>query len=160
CVPCVSERAMDFTQVLDRLVALTPESRAFLTSLLCNAVQLQPRRKLLDQHKLAGGIFIVVDGWLVGYHQLQNGCRHVLNFRLPGEIIGIQSLLYDRNLYSCAALTRCSVLPLSQLAFEEMQQRFPQLHCAILLSAVRDRAIAREWEVTLGRRHALQRITH
>jgi CRP-like cAMP-binding protein len=152
--------AWGLTHVFDQLVVLTPESRQYLSSLLQNAVQLQPRRKLLDEHKPVDGLFVGVAGWLVDYRQLKNGCRQILNFRLPGEVIGIESLLYGRNLYSCAALTRCTVLPISQLVFEEIQQRFPRLFCAILLSAVKDRAIAREWEVNLGRRHAVQRIAH
>ena len=142
------------------LAALTPEGHQHLEGLLTKPLELRPRRKLLDEAKPCDSFFIVMSGWLQDYRQLKNGRRQILNFRLPGEVIGIECLLYRRALYSCMALTACTVAPVSRAGFERTLESFPQLANAFLMSSVRDGAILHEWAVNLGRRPAFQRIAH
>lgn len=142
------------------LIALTPEGRDHLLGLLSSPVHVPPRRKFVDEHHPSDSFFIVLSGWVQLYRQLKNGGRQVLNFRLPGEVFGIESLLYRRALYSCQTLTACSVVQIPHPVFEMTQDRFPRLASAFLLSAVKDGAIHHEWAVNLGRRPAFPRIAH
>ena len=145
---------------LSELIALTPEGSNHLLALLSSAVELPARRKLLDEHRPCDSIFVMLSGWVQRYRQLKNGGRQVLNFRLPGEMFGIESLLYRRSLYSCQALTNASIAQISHGMFEVTLQEFPRLASAFLLTAVKDGAIHHEWAVNLGRRPAFQRIAH
>lgn len=122
--------------------------------------ELPARRKLLDERRPCDSIFVVLSGWIQLYRQLKNGGRQVLDFRLPGEVFGIESLLYRRTLYSCQALTSCVVAQIQHSKFEITQDRFPRLASAFLLTAVKDGAIYHERAVNLGRRPAFQRIAH
>jgi CRP-like cAMP-binding protein len=122
--------------------------------------ELPARRKLLDERRPCDSIFVVLSGWIQLYRQLKNGGRQVLDFRLPGEVFGIESLLYRRTLYSCQALTSCVVAQIPHSKFEITQDRFPRLASAFLLTAVKDGAIYHERAVNLGRRPAFQRIAH
>jgi CRP-like cAMP-binding protein len=147
-------------RALLQLIALTDGGRAHLANLVSSALELKPRRKLIDQGKPSEHFFIVVSGWLVDYRQLRNGRRQILNFRLPGELIGMECLLYRHALYSTAALTQCSVAPVSREAFEQVQILFPRLASAFLLTSLRDGAILKQRTVNLGRRPAFQRMAH
>jgi CRP-like cAMP-binding protein len=145
---------------LSELIALTAEGRYHLLALLSSPIELPARRKLLDEHRPCDNIFVVVSGWVQLYRQLKNGGRQVLNFRLPGEVFGVESLLYRRSLYSCQAITNCSIAQISHGMFEVTQYEFPRLASAFLLTAVKDAAMHHEWAVNLGRRPAFQRIAH
>lgn len=145
---------------LTRLIALSDQGRNHLAELTRNIVELKPRRKLIDENRPCEHIFIVTSGWLSEYRQLPDGGRQILNFRLPGEVTGVECLLYKTALHSAAALTHCTVAAVSLEVFEETQRRFPRLASAFLLSGLRDSAILQEWAVNLGRRPAFPRIAH
>ncbi|HEY1638998.1 MAG TPA: Crp/Fnr family transcriptional regulator [Rhizomicrobium sp.] len=145
---------------LSRLITLSEAGRKHLTNLTRDVIELKPRRKLIDENKPGDHIFIVTSGWLSEFRQLRDGGRQILNFRLPGEVTGIECLLYKTALHSAAALTPCTVAAVSREAFEDTQRQFPRLASAFLLSSLRDSAILQEWAVNLGRRPAFPRIAH
>jgi CRP-like cAMP-binding protein len=143
-----------------QLIALTDGGRAHLANLVANSFDLKPKRKLVERNRPLEHFFIVVSGWLIEYRQLRNGRRQILNFRLPGELIGVECLVYPNSLYSVAALTESRIAPVSREAFEQVQVLFPRLASAFLLATLRDRAILQERAVNLGRRPAFQRVAH
>lgn len=145
---------------LGRLITLSEAGRKHLCEITRNVIELKPRRKLIDENRPCDHIFIVTSGWLSEYRQLRDGGRQILNFRLPGEITGVECLLYKTALHSAAAITTCTVAPVSREKFEETQRQFPRLASAFLLSSLRDSAILQEWTVNLGRRPAFPRIAH
>ena len=142
------------------MIALSEAGRNHLAEITSNVIELKPRRKLIDENRPCDHIFIVTSGWLSEYRQLRDGGRQILNFRLPGEVTGVECLLYKTALHSAAALTTCMVAPVSREKFEETQRLFPRLASAFLLSSLRDSAILQEWAVNLGRRPAFSRIAH
>lgn len=145
---------------LSRLIALSDQGLSHLAALTENIIELKPRRKLIDENRPCDHIFIVTSGWLSEYRQLSDGGRQILNFRLPGEVTGVECLLYKTALHSAAALTLCTVAAVSREAFEDTQRQFPRLASAFLLSGLRDGAILQERAVNLGRRAAFPRIAH
>lgn len=145
---------------LGRFIALTDDGAIYLDGLLSDRIELRPRRKLVDEGRPCERFFIVISGWLAEYRQLRDGRRQILNFRLPGEVLGIESLLYQLALHSVTSLTNCTIAALTRKNFEEMQQRFPRLAAAFLLSRLSDNAILHEWAVNLGRRPAFPRVAH
>jgi CRP-like cAMP-binding protein len=143
-----------------RLIALSDAGREHLANLAKNTLELKPRRKLIDENRACDQMFILLSGWLSEYRQLRDGGRQILNFRLPGEVTGVECLLYKTALHSAAAITHCLVAPVSREQFEHTQRAFPRLASAFLLSSLRDSAILQEWAVNLGRRPAFPRIAH
>ena len=143
-----------------RLIALSDAGGRYLAGLMEDPVELKPRRKLIDESRSCDQMFIVLSGWVSEYRQLRDGGRQILNFKLPGEVIGVECLLYRDALHSAAALTQCTVASVSRDKFEETQRLFPRLAAAFLLSSLRDGAILQEWAVNLGRRPAFPRIAH
>jgi CRP-like cAMP-binding protein len=148
------------TRNFSRLITLTDAGRAHLANITKTVLEFKPRRKLVDESRPCDHIFIVMSGWLLEYRQLRDGARQILNFRLPGEVSGVECLLYKTALHSAAALTHCTVAVVSREDFEETQRQFPRLASAFLLSGLRDTAILQERMVLLGRRPAFCRIAH
>ena len=148
------------TRNLSRFIALPDSGFAELRQLLSSPAEIKARRKLVDEGHSQGVFYIVLSGWLAEYRLLRDGRRQIFNFRLPGEIVGIECLLYDAPLHSVATLTPCVVAAVSWASFDRLQRQFPRLASAFLLSRLSDNAILHEWAVNLGRRPAFPRVAH
>ena len=149
-----------FTDTFTRLFALEPEERAHLQLLAAETEEIEPRRKLITEARPSQKIFILKSGWLCESKLLRNGNRQILNFRLPGDIVGIECLAFRSALHTTTTLTHCTVAPVRIEEFEQTQREFPRLASALFLMTLRDGAIRHEWEVNIGRRAALSRCAH
>lgn len=147
-----------WSETFERLFSLSADEKAHLEELATPGEEIEPRRKLLTEGKPFGGLFILKSGWLVESKLLRDGRRQILNVRLPGDILGLESLAYRFALHSVTTLTRCMVAPLDVDAFDETQRRYPRLASAFFLLTLREEAILHEWEVSLGRRAAVPRV--
>jgi CRP-like cAMP-binding protein len=144
----------------ERLGPLSSAEREHLDRLTDDDYSVEPRRKLIEDGRPCDQIFILKSGWLAEFKQLRDGGRQILNFRLPGEVVGIECLVYNAALHSTAAVTLCSVARLSREAFEQTQRDYPRLAMALFMMTLRDLAIMHAWTVNLGRRPAFARIAH
>ncbi|HVV65944.1 MAG TPA: Crp/Fnr family transcriptional regulator [Rhizomicrobium sp.] len=145
---------------LGRFMDLPDAGIAQLAQLLASPLLVKARRKLIDEGRSQGEFYIVLSGWLAEYRLLRDGRRQIFNFRLPGEVVGIEALLYDASLQSVATLTPSAVAAVTWAAFDRVQRQFPRLATALFLSRLSDNAILHEWAVNLGRRPAYQRVAH
>lgn len=119
-----------------------------------------PRRVVIRQNAQFGSAHIVAKGWLAEQKLLHDGRRQILNFRLPGEIVGLEGLAYSKAVFSIVTLTDVELVPVSREAFEHLQRRSPRLASIIFIRAFQTQVILREWELNLGRRDAFARLVH
>lgn len=105
-------------------------------------------------------IYIVRHGWLLRSRLLHDGRRQIVDFVLPGDIVGLEACLFGRSLYSIATITPASlsVMPLDQV--ERESARNPAFAKALLWSAVCRGAILGEHLVDAARRTAYERVGH
>lgn len=145
---------------LTRVMALSDNALAHLSGLLAQPMVLGPRRKFISEHRPCNGFYVALSGWLSEYRQLPNGGRQVLNFRMAGDVIGMECLLYNVSLNSVSTLTECTIAAISRDMFERMQSEFPRLATAFLLLSLYDRMVIGELAINLGRRSAFSRVAH
>lgn len=120
----------------------------------------EPRVTIFRQNARYGTAYIVKAGWLAEMRILRDGRRQIQNFRLPGEVIGLDGLAYSKSLFAVMSLTRVELVPLPLESFEDLQQRYPRLAAIIFVQTLRTEAVLREWEVNLGRRNGFERLAH
>jgi CRP-like cAMP-binding protein len=154
------QAASAFIRGFKRFFAPTAEERDYLARLAEPSEQAPARRKLMDEGRAYDRALIVKSGWLIEFKLLRDGRRQILNFRFPGEVAGIDSLAYAHLPHSVATLTDGVVAPLTIAEFETMQQRYARLAAALFLMTLREEAILHQWEVSLGRRSAFERMAH
>lgn len=104
--------------------------------------------------------YVLKEGWAIRFKALSDGRRQILNFVLPGDIVGLFSPLFERADHSVAALTDMVAHPLDAGTTVEMFANCPRLAAAIAWSAGRDEAILSEQVVRVGRRSAYERTGH
>ncbi|MBM0206756.1 Crp/Fnr family transcriptional regulator [Micromonospora sp. STR1s_5] len=154
------EQDSAFERLLDRVIALSAEERAHVRELLVRPELVPPRRNVVVRGRTCDTAFVVQSGWLMKYRTLQDGSRQVLNFRLPGEIGGLECLAYLEAPHSVVTLTKCVIARISLEQLEATQREFPRLGTAMLLFSFREEAILHEWEISLGQRASYARLAH
>lgn len=104
--------------------------------------------------------FVLASGWTCSYKLLENGTRQILEFQLPGDLIGLRSVLFHTANHSVETITEVQASELLQRDFRQIFTRAPQLAMAVLAVSAKDAAVVVEHLITLSQRTASQRICH
>lgn len=145
---------------LGSYLELRDEEKGFLAELERTVVGHPPRTDLLQQGERYGDVRVMREGWAMRHKALPDGRRQVVNFVLPGDIIGIYCNLFDTADHSVTTLTAVSVAIFPAGRVVELFQRFPRLAAALAWSGAKEEAIVAERLLSLGRRTALERTAH
>ncbi len=104
--------------------------------------------------------YILAAGWACSYKLLPNGNRQIVDFQIPGDFLGLRSVLLstaDHNVEPVTAIEATEITSQDLLgAFSAM----PRLATAVLWATSRDEAMVVEHLVNIGRRDAAQRMAH
>ncbi|WP_207461510.1 Crp/Fnr family transcriptional regulator [Azospirillum sp. SYSU D00513] len=145
---------------LSSYLKLTDDEQAFLAELE-RAVSRHPARTdLLVQGERYGSVRVMRGGWAIRHKALPDGRRQVINFVLPGDIIGIYSNLFETADHSITTLTPVEVASFPSEKILDIFRGYPRLAAAFAWSAAREEAIIAERLLSLGRRTALERMAH
>ena len=103
---------------------------------------------------------ILVDGLLCRYKDLSGGQRQITELHCAGDFADLHSFTLKYLDHGVMALTPCRIVEMPHQKLTAITERFPHLVRVLWFSTNLDAAIHREWEVSLGRRSALQRTAH
>lgn len=124
------------------------------------------RRTFLAGHEMMhegqsnASAYILAEGWACSYKMLPDGGRQVINFQIPGDFLGLRSILFRTSDLSLQALTDIEA---SEVFAPDILGAFaaaPRLATAVLWASSRDEAMMVEHLVNLGRRSAVERMAH
>ncbi len=117
-----------------------------------------PRRNIIWEEKGADELFTLYDGWAFTFMLLPDGRRQILDFLLPGSLIGLPALWFKAMPHSAQTLTSVSLCVFDKEKFAKLLRQKPQFEWEILKhSAVRQ--ARRDQRLTdIGRRPAKERI--
>jgi CRP-like cAMP-binding protein len=115
---------------------------------------------LVRQGQPGQSAFILADGWVCSYKLLPNGTRQIVDFQVPGDFLGLRSILFRTSDHNVEALTKVEVSEVSSHDLIYAFANTPRLATAVLWAASRDEAMVVEHLVDIGRRNALERTAH
>ena len=115
---------------------------------------------LVRQGQLGQPAYILADGWVCSYKLLANGKRQIVDFQVPGDFLGLRSVLFRTSDHNAEAVTRVDVSEVSSTDLIDAFAATPRLATAVLWAASRDEAMVMEHLVDIGRRNALERTAH
>ena len=105
-------------------------------------------------------LYTILSGWGFRYKLLSDGRRQIVNFAMPGDMIGLQGTLTGEMQHTVEALS-----PMLMCVFErdELMSLFrahPELAYDVTWIAAREESTLDEHLLSVGRRSALERLSY
>jgi CRP-like cAMP-binding protein len=145
---------------LGAFVALKDVELSVLASLHKRRRTFVAGRDLVHQGQSDQAAYILASGWACSYKILEDGQRQIVDFQIPGDFLGLRSILLHVSDHSVEPVTDIEVTEIHAVDLLDAFARTPRLATAVLWAASRDEAMVVEHLVDIGRRDAAQRMAH
>lgn len=145
---------------LGAFVALSSEDLCALASLHKRRRTFAAGRDLVHQGQSDQAAYTLVSGWACSYKILEDGQKQIVDFQIPGDFLGLRSVLLQVSDHSIEPVTDIEVTEILVADLLDAFGRTPRLAMAVLWAASRDEAMVVEHLVDVGRRDAGRRMAH
>lgn len=105
-------------------------------------------------------IYNLVAGWMFRYNLLADGRRQILDFTLPGAVLGFHPARGAMMTYSAQALTDAVVCVIPHRALGPLSRQFPEIGLQLAWLMSRDRNLSFAHLTSIGRHSARERVAH
>jgi CRP-like cAMP-binding protein len=145
---------------LNTFFPLSDRELACLAEIQSTPVRVKRGKELVQEGQSAHRAHILQEGWACSFKLLPDGGRQIITFPLPGDCVGLRSVLLRTSDHSFSALTDIVVSGIEGPRMLSVFNEFPRLGAAILWATSRDEAMVVEHLVSIGRRSAIERTAH
>ena len=152
--------ASPLVRKLTHFLPLRQEEVGMLDQLEAQQRSVTAGTELVREHQAGHHVYILEHGWACSYKDLPDGGRQVIDFPIPGDVMGLRSVLLRASDHSFATVTDVTVAEVSKAQLMDAFEQQPRLGMAFLWAASRDEAMVVEHLVGVGRRNALVRTAH
>jgi CRP-like cAMP-binding protein len=159
-VPQTSPEHARLIRQLGTIAVLDDADRAALATLPIRLKSIAENRDIIREGSRRTESCLVLDGFVCRYKMVVGGRRQILSFHLSGDLPDLQSLHLPVMDHSLSALTSVRVAFIPHDAIRALVLKRPSVGDALMRHAFIDGAIFREWIANVGRRTALERISH
>jgi len=115
---------------------------------------------LFDQGDALEFVFILHHGWTYTYLLLEDGRRQIIEFWLPGSVLGFLPAETDRAPFGCQSLTDVVVCSLPRRQLHRVIQENPDYGMGLASATKRDEILISDHLASIGRRSARERVAH
>jgi CRP-like cAMP-binding protein len=105
-------------------------------------------------------LYTVLTGWGFRYKLLSDGRRQILNYLMPGDLIGLQGSMVGEMEHSVEALSPMLLCVFERENLPNLYRNYPGLAYDITWIASREEQMLDENLLSLGRRSALERAAY
>jgi CRP-like cAMP-binding protein len=103
-------------------------------------------------------LYTLYSGWAFRFKTLPDGRRQILNFLLPGDLLGLQAAMFDAALHGIEALTEVELCVLPRRDIWTLFGDMPALAFDVAWLGSREESIVDENLTSAGRRTAAERV--
>ena len=145
---------------LGAFVALSDADLGVLSDLFRRRRRFPAQRDMVFEGQKDQSAYVLASGWVCSYKLLKGGARQIVDFQIPGDFLGLRSVLFRTSDHNIEPVTRVEASEVTATDLLGAFQRTPRLAAAALWAASRDEAMVVEHLVGLGRRDATERMAH
>ncbi len=151
CADCALRRQPGFTPV-------TPGQLACIQAFRTHTLRVRAGRPVVSERRTSDKLFTLYAGWAFRYQSLADGRRQILNFLLPGDLIGLQAEFTDEATHGVEALTEVQLCVFPQERLWALFEQQPRLGYDLTWLCASEEQLVDENLVSVGRRSAAERI--
>ena len=148
------------TRKLSAFFSPSEEELGILDGLHRNRRSFLPGSHLIQEGQSDHTVFVLTEGWTSSYKTLRDGRRQIVDFQIPGDFLGLRSLLFRTADCGIESITPVRAWVIKSKNLHDTFEKFPHIATAVLWSTLCDEAIVVERLVSLGRRDAAERMAH
>ncbi len=131
---------------------------AFIQSMKTDHLTFAPGAAIVRQGNRSAQLFTLFSGWAFRFKALSDGRRQILNFVLPGDLVGFQNRLFEESPYGVEALTDVEVCVFARSKVWDLYRGYPELAYDVTWLTAHEESFIDENLLTAGRRSAAERI--
>ncbi len=151
CHDCRLRRTGAFTP-------LKPELLNFIEGFREDTAAVQAGTAVVRENQTNARLFTVYSGWAFRYKTLSDGRRQILNFLLPGDLVGLQQEFGEVSTHGIEALTDCSLCVFPSDSLWAVFREHPRLGYDITWLSAHEEGHVDDNLLTTGRRNATERV--
>ncbi|KKB11904.1 hypothetical protein VE25_10145 [Devosia geojensis] len=132
----------------------------FVSSFKTAELVAEPGTVLLAEGMHNAHLYTILSGWAFRYKTLPDGRRQVLNYMLPGDLIGLQGTVMGELDHSVEALTPLILCIFQRDRLNELFVNYPSLAFDVTWLASHEERMLDDHLLSVGRRSALERAAY
>jgi CRP-like cAMP-binding protein len=137
---------------------VTAEELSSINQIKQNHLLLPAGAEIIRAGDPAPELYTLYSGWAFRFKTLPDGRRQILNFLLPGDLVGLQAVMFDAALHGIEALTEVQLCLLPRRQVWTLFEKMPALAFDVTWLGSREESIIDENLTSAGRRSALERV--
>lgn len=138
----------------------TAEELKFVSGFKKGELIAEPGAIILAEGAHSAHLFTLLQGWAFRYKTLEDGRRQILNYLLPGDLVGLQGSIIGEMQHSIEALSAVTLCVFQRDQLPTLFQNHPGLAFDITWLASREERMLDENLLSVGRRSALERAAY
>jgi CRP-like cAMP-binding protein len=150
---CIIEKFSHYTD-------LTDAEKKYLQKLEDEKISYKAGDKIRSKGDGFEDIYVIYDGWTYVSSNLDRNIRTIFDIRMASDFVGVSELSFNERLYDFVALTDTVVCPFSKDHLNKMFRDSEKLRRIFFLINSREQALLYERLISLGRRTAMERLSH
>src|SRR5580704_13056460 len=137
---------------------IIPEELSVINDILQERVSRPAGAEIVRAGVDSPELYTLYCGWAFRFKMLADGRRQILNFLLPGDLLGLQAAMFDAALHGIEALTAVELCVLPRRKVWDLFGGMPGLAFDIAWLGSREESIIDENLTSVGRRSAVERV--
>src|SRR5438270_5105247 len=137
---------------------VTPEELSSINRIKREHLQVPAGGEIVRAGDDSPELYTLYRGWAFRFKTLPDGRRQILNFLLPGDLLGLQAAMFDAALHGIEALTAVELCVLPRSKVWALFGKMPDLAFDVTWLGSREESLVDENLASVGRRTAEERI--
>lgn len=145
-----------------RVAGLRPLQEPLLADLrllVRDRIELPAGRLFVKEGSPGPSLSIVESGWVLRSRTLACGRRQIIDYALPGDVLGADSVLFGLSGFDAAARSSVRLARIEPPPASELWRRHPGLAATLAWTVAQEHSILAERIVSLGRRDSLEKLS-
>ncbi len=138
----------------------TADELAFVKTFKSGELHVEKGAAILMEGSASPHLYTVLRGWGFRYKILEDGRRQILNYILPGDLVGLQGSLLGDMQHSVEALSPVSLCVFEREKMKSLYAGHPTLGYDLTWIASREERMLDENLLCVGRRTAMERLAY
>ena len=137
---------------------MTPSQLIWLQQRKVGQLKHEPGDTIIEPGATGARIYTLLSGWAFRYSTLPDGRRQILNFLLPGDLVGLQAELATAAPHGVEAMTAVSLCAFKHDTVPHLFREHPELALDLTWLAAHSERMGDDVLLTVGRRNATERV--